>query len=360
MTSHHVSAGAAQQAAGESVNLEALTVWLGSRTELAGQLTAEPLGAGRSNLSYLLGDGRRRFVLRRPPFGDLLAGAHDVIREYRLLEGLQGSGVPVVETIAACEDSDVLGAPFTVVGYVDGITLRSGHDLTQLSARGRRRSVREFGRTLARLHAVPPERSGRPAEKGRDYATRQLNVWRRQLAADPFRPVPAMDLVADELAASVPEQDRVAIVHGDYRLDNALLSSEGDVRAVIDWELWSLGDPAADLGSAIAYWTDSPFEPAPLGETPTGSGELGTRHDLLAAYEGAGGTVPERRRLRWHVAFGLWRFAAILEGVYRRNLAGAYGERGSQDWRRLEHVVPVLAASAAQVLDSTAGEVSAS
>lgn len=354
MTSRRVQMEGASQEHHEDVDLEALTAWLGTRTELAGRLTAEPLGAGRSNLSYRLGDGRRRFVLRRPPFGDLLAGAHDVIREYRLLEGLQGTGVPVAETIAACEDTGVLGAPFTVVSYVDGITLRSDRDLAQLSSVGRRRAVSEFGTTLARLHAVTPERSGRPEKNGRDFAARQLRVWRRQLGAEPRRPTPALDDVADRLAASLPQQERVAIVHGDYRLDNVLLGRDGDIQAVVDWELWTLGDPAADLGSAIAYWTDSPFEPAPLGETPTGSGQLGTRQDLLAAYEGAGGTVPDRARLRWHVAFGLWRFAAILEGVYRRNLAGAYGQRGSQDWRRLEHAVPVLAESAGQVLDSPA------
>jgi aminoglycoside phosphotransferase (APT) family kinase protein len=333
------------------LDLDAVAAWLGTRIQLTGPLTAQRLGGGQSNLSYRIHDGQRCLVLRRPPLGEVLKGAHDVVREYRLLAGLSRTGLPLVETVAVCEDDDVIGAPFSVVGCVDGFTLRSADDLVQLTTAGRRNVVADFAGTLARLHAVPPELSGSPVERGWDFAARQLHVWRRQLNT-PGRSLPLMDELADRLAAAVPTQHRVAIVHGDYRLDNVLLGADGEVRAVIDWELWTLGDPVAELGIAIAYWGDSPFEPAPLGQTPTGQGDLGSRQDFLAAYEEAGGVVPDGPVLRWHIALGLWRFAAILEGVYRRNVAGAYGEGSAGEWRRFEHMVPVMAQTASQVLDS--------
>lgn len=335
------------------LDLEAVRSWLSARTGLDGRIRARRISGGRSNLTYAVDLGEESLVLRRPPLGGVLRGAHDVAREYRIVVALQGSGVPVPEAIALCEDPQVTGAPISVVRRVDGLTLRSPADLRPLSAAARAALVENFAAALAALHALPPETSRMAPDRGAGYVPRQLHVWRRQLEAEPQRALPAMGELAGRLASSVPEQSRTAIIHGDYRLDNVLVTPDGAVLGVIDWELWTLGDPMADLGAAVAYWTDSRYELAPLGLAPTQDGALGGREQFVAAYEAAAGTVVDRDLLRWHVAFGLWRFAAILEGVYRRNLSGAYGDARSDDWQRFGHVVPALAEVGLAQLDAS-------
>jgi aminoglycoside phosphotransferase (APT) family kinase protein len=152
-----------------------------------------------------------------------------------------------------------------------------------------------------------------------------------------------IEVLGEHLMATIPEQKDVSIVHGDYRLDNVIVGQDGAVNGVLDWELWTLGDPTLDLGNAIAYWTESPFELFPLAASPTAGGAVGTRDDVTQAYVMAGGPATLGAELDWAVSFGLWRYAIILEGVYRRNLAGAYGDETRDDWQRLEHVVPMLA-----------------
>ena len=333
------------------LDLEAATKWLSTRVGLDGALTATQVAGGRSNLTYVLVDATNRLVLRRPPLGDLLRGAHDVAREYRIVDALQGTAVPVPRAIALCEEPEIIGAPFSVVTFVDGLTLRTPGDVNELSAGGRGALTSNFARTLAELHAIPPERAGLPPEKGVDFAARQLYVWQRQLEAVPVRSLPTMDELGHRLSASVPSQRQVSIVHGDYRLDNVLFNREGETRALLDWELWTLGDPLADLGAATAYWTDSTYQLAPLGTAPTILRQLGTREDFVAAYEAAGGLPVDEKQLAWYASFGMWRFAAILEGVYRRNLAGAYGDRpNGNGWERYSFVVPALAEVALQHL----------
>lgn len=329
---------------GTGLDVDAVTRWLAASVGLEGTLTARQIAGGRSNLTYELHDGVNRFVLRRPPAGGVLRSAHDVVREHRIVEALQETEVPVSPTVAVCEDLGVIGAPFSVMRFVDGITCRTPDDLQALTPVGRGALTANFARALARLHAVAPEASGLPATKGADFVARQLHVWKRQLEAEPVRPLPAMKELADRLSATIPSQESVSIVHGDYRIDNVLFDRDGVALALIDWELWTLGDPLADLGSAVAYWTDSTYELAALGAAPTQRGELGRRADFLAAYEAAGGHPIDESRLGWYVGFGLWRFAAILEGVYRRNLTAAYGDSPNDvAWQRFAYVVPALA-----------------
>jgi len=327
----------------EGEHLVALRSWLDERLGAQAVFDVQLIQGGRSNLSYRVVHGPDRFVLRRPPHGTALEGAHDVLREFRLLENLVGSGVPIAPPVAACDETDVIGAPFTLVGLLDGLALRTGDELGELHADARSKVVSSFGEALAQLHLVDPERVGRPRATGQDHAARQFRVWNRQLTAEPTRPLPLLDALGEHLAARQFQQRHVSIVHGDYRLDNVLIARDGSVAGVIDWELWTVGDPIIDLGSALAYWTESLFELFPLGASPTASGVLGGRRDVLEAYLAAGGPVPETDELDWAISFGLWRFAVILEGVYRRNLAGAYGSDAADDWERFAHVVPALA-----------------
>lgn len=321
----------------------ALRAWLEDLHGVRERFDVRLIQGGRSNLSYRVTHGEERFVLRRPPFGAVLEGAHDVLREFRLLRSLEGTPVPIARPVAACEDPQVLGADFTLVEFLDGHALRTEEDVAALSEEARRAVAPSFAAALAQLHQVDPERVGRPRAHGLDHAERQLRVWTRQLEAEPRRPLPLLDALGQHLQASRPTQRHVAIVHGDYRLDNIMLGRDGSVIGVLDWELWTLGDPTLDLGNSLAYWTESPFELFALGASPTAGGSIGTRAEVLDAYLAAGGPEFSDDALAWAMSFGFWRYAVILEGVYRRNLAGAYGEGQADDWRRFEHVVPAMA-----------------
>lgn len=322
---------------------DALRRWLSDAVGPADDFSVRLIKGGRSNLSYRVDHGGSTFVLRRPPFGELLKGAHDVLREFRLLQSLVGTDVPIARPIGACEDQSVLGVPFTLVEFLDGFALRSGDDVAGLAGVAPGAVARNFGATLASLHQLDPERVGRARERGMGHAERQIAVWTRQLEARPTRPLPVLQDLGAYLLECRPEQQHVAIVHGDYRLDNIMLDRDGSVLGVLDWELWMLGDPTIDLGNSLAYWTESAFELFALGESPTADQVLGTRADVRTAYLEAGGPEFSESALDWAVSFGFWRYAVILEGVYRRNIAGAYGETQSDDWRRFEHVVPAMA-----------------
>lgn len=327
----------------DSASTQALRGWLEERHGARDTFEVRLIQGGRSNLSYRVDHGDECFVLRRPPFGAVLEGAHDVLREFRLLQSLEGTAVPLARPVAACEDVDVLGANFTLVEFLAGRALRTADDASALSEDARRAVPRSFGAALAQLHRVDPERVGRPRASGLDHAERQLRVWARQLSGEPTRPLPLLDALGAHLQERRPEQREVAVVHGDYRLDNVMVGEDGAVIGVLDWELWTVGDPTLDLGNTLAYWTESAYELYALGTSPTARGLLGTRRDVLEAYLAAGGPEFDQGALDWALSFGFWRYAVILEGVYRRNLAGAYGDGPSDDWQRFEHVVPAMA-----------------
>ena len=327
----------------DSVSVRALRSWLDERLGAQEHFEVQLIQGGRSNLSFRVTHGDDRYVLRRPPFGALLEGAHDVLREFRLLQRLVGTPVPIARPIIACEDREVIGAHFTLVEFLDGAALRTPEDAVSLSGSARREVARSFGAALAALHQVDPERVGRPRAKGLDHAERQLRVWSRQLEVEPGRPLPLLDALGEHLSACRPEQRDVAIVHGDYRLDNVMLDVDGSVVGVLDWELWTLGDPTLDIGTMLVYWTESAFELFALGSSPTAGGLLGTRIDVLEAYLAAGGSEFSEGALAWALSFGFWRYAVILEGVHRRTLSGSYGEASSADSQRFAHVVPAMA-----------------
>ena len=337
----------------DELGLDALRDWLRSRVEMRGSLTASRISGGRSNLTYLLADGDGpRWVLRRPPFGHVLPGAHDVVREHRVVAALDGTGVPVPPAVGAETDDGVLGAPFAVTAFVPGHTLRTPDDAMAIAAEGRARLATTVADTLAGLHATDPEVTGVDPTRGHDYVARQLHVWQRQVDGAGGRDLPRLRAVGEALARHAPTQPAVAIVHGDYRLDNLRVSDAGEVRAILDWELWTLGDPLADLGAALCYWVEADDDLVPLGASPTTAPGMARRDELVERYAVASGRGLDDRDVAYHLAFGAWRFAAILEGVYQRNLAGAYGTTDEDDtsWRRFREVVPALVERAAEHL----------
>jgi aminoglycoside phosphotransferase (APT) family kinase protein len=289
-------------------------------------------------------------VLRRPPLSGVLPSAHDMGREHRIIAALRDTPVPVPVAIGLCADESVNGAPFYVMSYVDGIVPRDERTVEgAFDQPARAASARSLVDVLVRLHAVEPDGVGL-GDLGRreGYIERQLRRWGRQWEQSKTRELPAMEAAGRRLAASVPaQQGPGSIVHGDYRLDNLMLSPGGEVLAVLDWELCTLGDPLADVGLLMVYWSDPGDDVLPLDSTVTALAGFPRRAEVAEAYAAASGR--DLSELDFYVAFGYWKLAAILEGVYARSAAGAYG-RGDDTYRRFASVVENLAERA---LDAT-------
>jgi aminoglycoside phosphotransferase (APT) family kinase protein len=348
-----MSGEAVEHAAAPGIRAEATTAWLADhvpwvRPPLAFQLIA----GGRSNLTYRVLDATgRSLVLRRPPLSGVLPSAHDMGREHRIISALRDTPVPVPEAIGLCEDPSVTGAPFYVMSYVDGIVPRDERTVAEaFDERRRAAAARSMVEVLVALHAVDPVAVGLGDLGRRDgYIERQLRRWTRQWEQSRTRELPAMEEAGRRLASSVPaQQGPGTIVHGDYRLDNLMLSPAGDVLAVLDWELCTLGDPLADVGLLMVYWFDPGDDVLPLDSTVTALPGFPRAAEVADAYAGASGR--DLSELDYYVAFGYWKLAAILEGVYARSAAGAYG-RGDDTYRRFASVVERLAERA---LDATA------
>jgi len=326
--------------------LGAAAGWLSARGLVDGPLTAELVAGGRSNLTYLLSSDAGRLVLRRPPLGHVLATAHDMAREHRVLSALHGTAVPVPRPLALCADETVIGAPFYVMTFADGLIVRTRADGAALPADGRRAVVLAMMSTLADLHAVDPAAVGL-GDFGRPegFLARQVRRWGAQLDASRSRDLPGVDELRSRLAATVPvSPPGAAIVHGDYRLDNLVVGPPAapdayGVRAVLDWEMATLGDPLADLGLLVAYWEGLGRLPGsavaalgPAAGMPEGA-------VLVAEYARRSGR--DVATLPWCVALGYFKIAVILEGIHYRFVQGRTVGPG---FDRIGDAVPALVA----------------
>ncbi|MFI6331020.1 phosphotransferase family protein [Micromonospora chersina] len=310
------------------LDLDRLAAYLAAhRPELAGPLSAELIAGGKSNLTYLLRAGDREVVLRRPPLGHVLATAHDMAREYRVISALAPTAVPVPEALLLCPDPDVTGAPFYLMEKVGGEVYRRREQTDALTAGQRRDLAMAMMDTLAELHMVEPAAVGL-ADFGRPegYLARQVRRWSGQLDRSRSRPLPGIDELRDALAGSVPEGANAGrIVHGDYRLDNLLATVEPvAVRAVLDWEMATLGDPLADLGLLLTYWdvlgdSDS-AEGNPVADGIGPRAGFPTGAELIDRY--AGRSDVDVGPLHWHVALGCFKLAVICEGIHYRHTLG--------------------------------------
>jgi aminoglycoside phosphotransferase (APT) family kinase protein len=288
-----------------------------------GPLSAEVIAGGKSNLTYHLrtADGRT-WVLRRPPLGHVLATAHDMAREYRVMSALGSTAVPVPRTHFLCPDPDVLGAAFYVMEDVAGRVYRNAQDSEALTAKRATSIAYTLIDVLADLHGVDPSTVGL-TDFGRPegFLARQLKRWHTQLEGSRSRPLPGMDELFDELSARMPESGPPAIVHGDYRLDNVIIGEGDRVAAVLDWEMATLGDPLTDLGLFLVYWgrlTGLPGGALPTGVNPSVGFPSGEQ--VIARY--ATRRAVDLRQLPWYVAFACFKLAVISEGIYFRFTAG--------------------------------------
>ncbi len=312
------------------------TAWFAEHVPAAPPpLHFELIAGGRSNLTFAVRDAAGgEYALRRPPVSHVLPTAHDMAREHRVIAALHPSGVPVPTPLGLCTDPEVNGAPFYVMEFVRGHILRDVPSAeAALSPALRHRAGLELARTLADLHAVDPDRVGLgDLARHEGYIDRQLRRWSRQYA-DMATPdadhAGLVESVGAALAARIPPQQGVGIVHGDYRLDNVVVDDEARVRAILDWELCTLGDPLADVGLLLCYWTE-PGDETPALTAPTTAPGFARRSEILARYAEA--SERDLSAMPFYVAFGYWKLACILQGVYARYLAGAgAGDHGSVD-----------------------------
>jgi aminoglycoside phosphotransferase (APT) family kinase protein len=339
----------------EAIDQPSLEAWFASSVPGAEPpLSFERISGGRSNLTYAVSDAAgRRWALRRPPLGKRLASAHDMAREHRIISALESTEVPVPPVVGLCEDDSVNGAPFYVMEFVEGPVLRSRPEAEESFDEAERRAIGErVVDTLMAIHAIDPDQVGL-GELGRkqDYVARQLHRWHEQWEKSKTSELSVVDDVHRRLSRRIPEQGPATIVHGDYRLDNMILSSDGRVAAVVDWELCTLGDPLADVGLLLVYWSEAGDEFTPLFEAPTTAAGFPTRQEVRERYSSASGR--DLSGIDFYVALAYWKLAIILQGVYARYAAGQYGEpdAGYEQFARIVEQLVEAADEAAKRLE---------
>lgn len=301
-----------------------LEAWLSTHIDGFAQIsTIEPFPDGQSNPTYRLNDGSRSYVLRRKPFGAILQSAHAVEREYRLLAALHPTGFPVAKPFALCEDSQIIGAPFYIMEMISGRIFWDGA-LPDVMPEERRAIYESMVSTLARLHAIRPKTVGLGdfGPQG-NYFERQVRRWTEQYRASQTDDIPEIEKLIEWLPSTLPEQERVAIIHGDYRIDNIIYANDRpEIIAVLDWELSTLGDPLSDLAYLAMNWAmpANGRRAQLLGLDLEALGipdleEITQQYCALTKRD----SVPD---FNWYFAFNLFRLAGIVQGIKKRFLDG--------------------------------------
>ncbi|MEM1435258.1 MAG: phosphotransferase family protein [Pseudomonadota bacterium] len=328
---------------------DAIVAWLAQAgVKLEPPVRFALLAGGHSNLTYRMDDASGARVLRRPPLGQVLESAHDMGREHRIISAVAQTRVPVPKALALCTDAEINDAPFYVMEHVDGLVLHDAAAASALTADQRVQLSEQLIDVLVALHAVNPDDIGL-GDLGRKeaYLARQLRRWKKQWEAAKTHEIPEMDAVARLLEERLPEQIGASIVHGDYRLGNMIVDG-GEIRAVLDWELCTLGDPLADLGYTLNWWAQPEDDNADTA--PTGAGGFLTREAMAERYAEQSGR--DLKHLNLYRAFSHWRLASIGQGVYKRYLTGAMGDDHGQDLDERKEGVARGARNALALLES--------
>lgn len=337
------------------VDAARLREYLASKLPGDGDFTVERHVAGHSNETFFVRRGEESWVLRRPPLAVYLPTAHDVLREYRVLEALRSTEVRVPKVLLACEDESVIGAPFYLMEKVEGWVIRTEVPSVLSNIQDRARIGEELVTGLVELHSIDYTKVGLDGfGKPTGYLERQIRRWSGQLElatsiTKQSREVPEMWEVRDWLADNLPETQRSVIVHGDYKLDNVMYAQGSPARlnAIFDWEMSTIGDPLADLGWMLSFWREAgdPEDPlhAGLAKLTTAEG-FHARSELIGLYEAKSGL--KVTNMTWYVVAAIWKLACLLEGSYGRHLMGTTDD---PFFAMLETGIPALANSAMDV-----------
>jgi len=330
------------------LDLDAFGRWLADAAPglLDGPLTGQVIAGGRSNLTYRVNDGTHTVVVRRPPLGHVLATAHDMGREFRVISALASTPVPVPEAYASCADGSVVGAPFYVMGFVDGTPYRLAGELEALGPERTRAIGKRMVDTLADLHLVDPASVGL-ADFGRPggFLARQVRRWGQQLDASHSRDLAGVGELRRRLTERVPQESAPAIVHGDYRLDNLLVRADDTVGAVVDWEMATLGDPLTDVALLLTYHRMADLDTSGVVSSAAQAPGFPTRADVVQRYAARTGRDPSH--LGFYEALACFKLAVVLEGIHYRHVHGqtvgdGFGTIG-------DHVEPLVAMGLASI-----------
>jgi aminoglycoside phosphotransferase (APT) family kinase protein len=288
---------------------------------VAAPLTAQVIAGGKSNLTYEVTDGHGVWIVRRPPLGHVLATAHDMAREYRVMTALCDTDVPVPRTYALCEDEDVVGAPFYVMEKAPGTPYRTAAQLERLGPERTAAVSARMVDTLATLHAVDPAAVGL-SDFGRPegFLARQVRRWKKQLDSSRSRDLAGAEELHAALEERLPEQSAAGIVHGDYRLDNLLVDEDDRITAVLDWEMATLGDPLTDVALLVVYQRMGELRGGQaVADASTAPGFL-DNDAMLARY--AERSARDLSAMGFYLGLAYFKIAVILEGIHYRYLHG--------------------------------------
>ncbi|CAN5294403.1 phosphotransferase family protein [soil metagenome] len=344
------------------LDVTTLQTWLAAHhPELLGAATlnARIIAGGLSNLTYAIDGAREPLVLRRPPLGHVQTTAHDMAREFRVISALAGSAVPVPRAVLFVDDpSSGVDAPYYLMQRVEGHPIVTRADSREFSRPQLHDISTQLATTLAELHAIDPASVGL-ADFGRaeGFLARQLDRWGRQYDGSRSRDLPELDSLQSELGAGLPDTRRSTLVHGDYRLDNAMVTTDaaGDpfISAILDWEMATIGDPLTDLGLFGLYWNLNSFEgmsPETTRTAVVASDGYPSFDELVDTYAStAGVTVPE---LPWYLGLAAFKLAVIVEGIHFRFQAGQTVGEGFERVGRM--VEPIARAGRRALADGTA------
>ncbi|KAF3996055.1 phosphotransferase [Glaciimonas immobilis] len=287
-----------------------------------GPLNASPLTGGQSNPTFRLSTGARHYVLRKKPPGQLIASAHAIDREYRVMKALRGTDVPVPHMYLYCEDESIVGTPFYLMEFLDGRVLVD-QSLPGMAPAERGTIYREMSRVIAALHSVDQEAVGLASYgKPGNYFARQITRWSRQCRESTLPVNDAMQKLMDWLPDNIPQGDETTLVHGDYRLDNLVFHpTESRVIGVLDWELSTLGHPLADLSYQCMSWRISPTLWRGIAGLDLAALGIPKEEEYVAMYTEATGRDPAEH-WDFYLAYNLFRMAAILHGIAQRAADG--------------------------------------
>ncbi|MFL2647786.1 MAG: phosphotransferase family protein [Candidatus Actinomarinales bacterium] len=305
----------------------------------------EQFKVGRSNITFKIFDDKNSYVLRRPPYGNKLESAHNMSREYRIIDELSKNNLKVPKPIFLYTEKDISDDDFYIMEYIEGKTISDNIEAELLSTDEKITISNSFIKTIADIHNFDVVSSKlEDLGKHQGYVERQLNRWTKQFEAQKVREIDDLDHATELLFENIPKQQKISIVHGDYRLDNVRVNN-GSVAAVVDWELCTIGDPLADIGTIIASWSNSKEKDSPFIYSPTLSDGFLSRSKLLEIY--SNNSDLDLRNIEFYVRLSYWKHAMIMEGVYVRYSRGSYGNINEKEIELFKESTVMFAKKAA-------------
>ena len=308
---------------------EKLKKYISSVVDISEDFNFEQFKVGRSNITFKIFDDTNSFVLRRPPFGLKLESAHNMGREYKILKVLSENGLRVPKPMYLYNKKELSVDDFYIMEFIEGETIANNQIADAFNEIQKNTITESFIKALSEIHNFDVISSElNDLGKHEDYVERQINRWNKQFQSQKVREIKELESATKLLLDNIPSQQTVGIVHGDYRLDNVRVK-DNQVAAVLDWELCTLGDPLADMGTVIASWNTKQEKDSPFIYSPTLSGGFPTRKDVIELY--LNNSDLDLSDIEFYARLSFWKHAMIMEGVYIRYSMGSYGKTNENE-----------------------------